>query len=355
MLTLQVYIGTFTQEIFLCHFDLEKGCLDKVAAFDSGSSPAFLALSLDGRFLYCVNEVNQFQGQQGGGVSAFKVKQNNGELTYLNSQSSLGAIPCYISLDQTGKWALVSNYTGGNVALFPLNVDGSLQPASDCVQHLGHGTNPERQEAAHPHSIRMNPDNRLAMAVDLGLDRIHLYALDPSRGKLLPHDPPVIDLPSGAGPRHLDFHPNGRWLYVLNELDSTLVTYQYSAQAGVYLYLQTVSTLPQGYSETNWPADLHVHPGGRFVIGTNRGHDGLAVFAIDPDDGQLSLTQIMPSGGKMPINFAFDPTGKWVIVANQTSNNLTVFAFDETQGKLIATDEQLVIPSPACVKFGPSQ
>lgn len=361
MKAVRVYIGTFTHSgnepqvreegIFWFQLDPRTGKLTKEGAAKA-LDPAFLTLSADGRFIYAVNEVGQFQGYPGGGVSAFAVDRQSGQLTFLNSQRSFGESPCYVSLDRTGKWALVSNYFGGNVTVFPVGADGALGPKSDFIQHYGHGPNPERQEKAHAHSIRMDPTNRLALVADLGLDQVKLYRLDLSLGKLLPNQPELIPLHPGAGPRHLDFHPNGRWMYVIDELDSTLVVFHYDAAAGSFAPRQTVSTLPEGYNGEKWAADIHVHPTGRFVYASNRGHDSLAAFSIDPADGSVTSIGIVSSGGAVPRNFGIDPSGRWLIAANQNGNNLVVFAIDPASGRLTATGETVQIMAPVCVKFG---
>jgi 6-phosphogluconolactonase len=362
---MRVYVGSFTasgagqpeqsEGIFLCRLDPASGHLEKVAGFPGGPSPAFLAFSGDGRCLYAVNEVNQFQGLAEGGVSAFAVDPRDGGLKPINSQPSGGPVPCYLSLDQSGRWLLVANYTGGNAAVFPLAADGSLGPRCELAQHAGHGPRADRQEQAHVHSIRMAPTHPLALAADLGLDQVRLYTLDADSGRLRPHRPAAIAIHPGAGPRHLDFHPNGRWLYVLNELDSTLDVFACDANAAAFRCLQTTATLPGGCAGENWPADVHVHPGGRWVIASNRGHDSLAVFAIDPADGRVSLAHLVPSGGKYPLNFSIDPSGRWLVTANQLSDNLSVFALDETTGQLTPAGEPLAMPAPSCVVFGANQ
>lgn len=361
MATFRFYVGTFTQTvrdaearkdgIFWFQLDAETGSLQREGAADCGPNPAYLTLSTDQRYLFAVNEVHEFHGQKGGGLSAFQVDLTTGGLSFLNSQPSYGESPCYVSLDRSGKFALVSNYAGGNIAVYPLLSDGRLGPFSEFIQHGGHGPNPKRQEKAHAHSIQMEASNKLALVADLGLDQVRLYRLDLATGKLQMAVPGEISLHPGAGPRHLDFHPNGKWMYVINELDSTLSVFEVDFRAGIYRHLQTASSLPEGYDGEKWAADVHVHPNGRWIFASNRAHDSLAMFAIDPETGTVILLGTVPSGGKTPRNFALDPSGKWLLAANQDSDNLVVFALDPTSGRLTPTGSETAIPAPVCVKF----
>jgi 6-phosphogluconolactonase len=361
MATFRFYVGTFTQTardaaarkegIFWFRFDAATGTLKREGAADCGPNPAFLTLSADHHFLYTVNETHEYQGQKGGGLSAFQVEPTTGGLTFLNTQPSFGESPCFISLDRSGKFALVSNYAGGSIAVYPLQPDGQLGASSEFIQHEGHGPNPKRQEKAHAHSIQMEPGNRLALVADLGLDQVRLYRLNLQTGMLVLADPGAFSLHPGAGPRHLDFHPNGKWLYVVNELDSTLAAFEVDFQNGVYRPIHTASALPEGYGGEKWAADVHVHPDGRWVYVSNRAHDSLATFAIDPTNGRMSLLSTISCGGNTPRNFALDPSGRWLLCANQDSHNLVVFALDPSTGKLSATGVETSIPAPVCVKF----
>jgi 6-phosphogluconolactonase len=330
MTPVRLYVGTFThartlpvgpeQGIFWYQFDPQNGQLVYEGAADAGPDP------------YAVNEVAVFRGHAGGGVSAFSVDRQSGTLTFLNCQPSFGVSPCFISLDKTGKWVMVSNYIGGNLSVYPILSRGTLGPASDFVQHVGHGPNPDRQEKPHAHSIQTDPSNRLVLAADLGLDQVKLYQLDLAAGKLVPAAEEALNLHPGAGPRHLDFHPSGQWLYVLNELDSTLAVFKRDGETASFRHLQTVSSLPDGYSGEKWAADLHVHINGKFVFVSNRAHDSLASFAIDPQTGRVSLISVAASGGRTPRNFAIDPSGRWL---------------------LTATGIEVSLPNPVCIKFAP--
>lgn len=360
---MRVYVGTWNQAganppsqkegIFWFNFDTESGRLDLAGAADAGPNPAFLTFSADGRYLYAINEVTSFQGKEGGGVSAFAVDKS-GSLTHLNSQPTFGGHPCYISLDRSGRWAMVSNYRSGNVVVYPIGTDGRLGVFSVRIQHEGKGSNPARQEGPHAHSIQADPSNRWVLAADLGLDQVRVYALGTDKGTLTPHTQPAIQLHAGAGPRHLDFHPNGRWLYIINELDSTVAFFETDLETGRFHHRQTLSTLPGDYEGEKWAADIHVHPSGRFVFASNRGHDSIAILKVDPARGELELAGLAPSGGRTPRNFAISPGGEWLLVANQDANNLVALRVDTASGQLSATGDEVNIPAPVCVRFMPS-
>ena len=353
---IRMYAGTFTrmgnaEGIYWYKFDPEFGKLSFEGKIDAGPDPAFLTLTSDHKYLYTVNEVHEYQGNKGGGVSAFAVNPDSGQLTFLNTQLTFGESPCYISLDESEKWALVSNYAGGSVAVYPILEDGKLGPASEFIQHQGQGPDPKRQEKAHAHSIRVFPNNHVALAADLGLDQVKVYWLDLRTGKLHVDEEATIHLHPGAGPRHIDFHPNGKWMYVVDELDSTLAVFEVEYTNFHFTHLQTVSTLPEGYDGPTWAADIHVHPNGKLVYASNRAHDSLAAFSIDQVTGKVTLLSVTPSGGKTPRNFTIDPTGKWLLAANQDSDNVVVFALDPETGKISPNGQEISVPMPVCLKF----
>ncbi|MGA9686094.1 MAG: lactonase family protein, partial [Candidatus Sulfotelmatobacter sp.] len=267
--------------------------------------------------------------------------------------ASGGADPCYITVDKTGKYVLVANYTGGSIAAFPILEDGRLGEASAFIQHTGHGTNPQRQEAAHAHSIDLSPDNRFAIVDDLGLDETLVYKFESAKGSLTPNDPPFAKAAPGAGPRHFAFHPNGKFGYVINEMGSTVSVFGYDATAGVLHPLQTISTLPPEFIGHNDAAEIAVHPSGRFLYASNRGHDSIAVFAIDRKKGTLTLVEYAPTKGQNPRNFAIDPTGTLIFAANEKSDNIVIFRINAQTGRLTPTGEVLNIAQPVCVRFLP--
>lgn len=350
---LLAYIGTYTQGrsegIYLGRLDLATGEFTLSGLAARVNHPSFLAIHPTCRFLYAVNE-----GGDGGAVSAFSIDPSSGALTFLNQQSSRGEGPCHLSVDWTGRWVLVANYGSGSVALLPLQEDGRLGEATDFVQHEGSSVDPQRQEGPHAHSITLDPANRYAFAADLGLDQIRLYRLDPNGGKLLPHDPPAVAVKGGAGPRHFAFHPNGRYAYLINELDNTLIAFAYEAAHGLLREIQTVSTLPPDFQGTSYCADVHVAPSGRFVYGSNRGHDSIVVCAVEEAIGRLTVIDYTPTQGNFPRNFAIDPTGTFLVVANQNSDNLVIFRLDPVSGRLVPTGQIVEVPTPVCVKMIPA-
>jgi 6-phosphogluconolactonase len=352
---LHVYIGTYTrgksEGIYLYYMDKSTGSLEFASVAGGIENPAFLAIHPQQIYLYAVNEVGQFAGKPGGAVSAFAIDSETGELTLLNQQSSQGPGPCHLSVDHTGQYVLVANYSGGSVSVLPINSDGKLGEATDFVQHEGSSVNPRRQEKPHAHSIMVDESNRYAFVPDLGMDKIMIYRLNLTEGKLEPNDEPWAKVKAGAGPRHFDFHPNGKYAYVINELDNTLIAFAYDAARGSLREIQTISTLREDFSGTSYCADVHVSPSGKFVYGSNRGHDSIAIFGIDEDTGRLTCAGYEPTQGKMPRNFAIDPTGAFLLAANQDSDNVVVFRIDRQTGSLKSTGSMIEVPKPVCVKM----
>jgi 6-phosphogluconolactonase len=316
-------------------------------------NPSFLAIHPSGKFLYAVNEVGDFGGARSGAVSAFAFDAKAGKLTFLNQASSRGADPCYVVADSTGKNVLLANYSSGTVAVVRLGKDGRLGEASMVIQHTGSSVDKARQEGPHAHSINLSADNRFAIAADLGLDKLLVYRFDAERGTLEANDPPFAKVNPGAGPRHFAFHPNGRFAYVINEMRSTVTAFSYDPARGVLGNLQTLSTLPPGFSGQNDDAEVRVHPSGKFLYGSNRGHDSIAEFKIDPERGTLTLVGNTPTQGKTPRDFNLDPTGANLFAANQDSDNVVIFRIDAATGRLTPTGHVLSVPSPVCVRFLP--
>ena len=331
--------------------DRSSGALRYVSKTSGVVNPSFLAFDPQQRFLYAVNEVEGHAGQPAGAVSAYSVAPKTGELSYLNQQPSHGALPCHLSVDRTGRALLVANYGTGNVTVLPIMGDGRLGKATDVVQHEGSGIDPERQEGPHAHSITIDAANRYAFAADLGLDKVLVYRLDVTRGKLIPNDQPWVDLKPGAGPRHFDFHPSRRYAYVINELDSTLTAFTYDETTGTLQEVQTVSTLPEGFGGISHCADVHVSPSGEFVYGSNRGHDSIVVFAIDQNTGKVSYVDHESTQGRTPRNFAIDPSGSFLLVANQGTDTVVTFRIDPQNGKLDSTGNVAQVPAPVCLRL----
>ncbi len=352
-----VYVGTYTENgsaskgIYLYRFNATLHKLTSVGLAAPTINPSFLAIDSNRRFLYAVNEVSNYQGKKSGAVSAFSINPASGKLKLLNQVASAGADPCYVTVDATGKYVLVANYTGGSIAVFPILRDGRLGEASDFIQHTGHGTNPERQEGPHAHSIDLSPDNRFAIVDDLGLDETLVYKFDPANGSLTLEKDAGVKADAGAGPRHFTFAPDGRFAYVLTEMGSTISALSYQASDGHLKRLQTISTLPKDFKGHNDAAEIQVHPSGKFLYASNRGHDSIAVFAVDPDKGTLSNVEYVPTRGSSPRNFTIDPTGSLLLVGNEKSDDIVVFRINPTTGRLTPTGTALQISQPVCIKF----
>jgi len=352
-----LYVGTYTsglsEGIYTYRMNVETGELKRIGS-TKAVNPSFLAVDASHgiqRYLYAVNEVKDFAGKSSGAVSAFSIDSRTGSLNFLNQQSSMGADPCHVIVDQTGKFAIVANYSGGSVSVFPIQRNGNLGPASDVVQHHGSSVNKERQEGPHAHCTILDNSNRYALASDLGLDKVMIYRFDARAGKLRPAKEPWVQLEPGAGPRHLTFHPNGKYFYVINELNSTLTAFTYDPLNGTLRSMQTVSTLPSDYSGANSCAEVDLSPSGKFLYGSNRGHDSIVVFAVNENTGRLQYLEHASTGGKTPRNFTIDPTGRFLLAANQQSDTIVTLGIDQLTGKLKPTGYAAEVPAPVCLKF----
>ncbi len=347
-----VYFGTYTatspkeghrkEGIYVYEYDPSQGFLTFVSTAQNVENPSFLGIHPSRRFLYAVNELHHGQ------ASAFAVDPNNGALTYLNSQPTDGSAPCYVSFDPEGKWLLVPNYGNGTLAVFPILPDGELGPHSDYVVHKGSGPEHGRQENAHAHSVLFDPSGQFVLAADLGIDQVLIYRLDRERGKLIPHQPAFLKMPAGAGPRHMAFHPDGKILYVANELNSSVTACSWDADQGRLESLQTLSTLPAEFQQWNSAADIHMTADGQFLYVSNRGHHSLAIYKAAPD-GTLTALGHAPSGGEWPRNFAILPPGYRILVANEHTDNAVTYRIDSASGRLSPTGSQYRVPKPVCV------
>ena len=356
-----VYFGTYTGEktsskgVYVSRLDLASGKVSPPELAAETINPSFLAVHPTGRFLYAANEIRDFDGKESGSVSGFAVDRKTGRLTPLNQQASVGRGPAHLVVDPKGSNVLVANYGGGSVAVLPLGADGLLKPASAFVQHTGSSVNPTRQRSPHAHSINVHPSGRFAYAADLGLDKILIYRFDAGQGTLAPADPPSAAVQPGAGPRHFAFHPNGRVAYVINEINLTVTAFSADADRGSLTEVQTLSSLPPetpaqpGFST----AEIQAHPSGRFVYGSNRGHDSITVFAVDEKSGRLTFVQNEPTQGSTPRGFGIDPAGRYFFAANQRSDSVVVFRIDQQTGRLTPTGQTIQVGSPVCVKFLP--
>jgi 6-phosphogluconolactonase len=351
------YIGTYTTKqeskgIYAYNFNPATGEFTPIGLVAETKDPSFVAVHPDGKHLYAVNEVGDYNGEKSGAISSFEIDRKTGKLKFLNQVSTHGAGPCFVSLDKTNRFVLVANYDGGSVATFQIEPDGSLSVARGFVQHSGSGTDKERQEAPHAHWISTSPDNRYALVADLGLDDVLVYKFDDVQGKLTPNSPPYAQVKAGSGPRHLAFAPNGKFAYLITEMASTVVAFSYNAEKGTLTTLQTLPNFPKDYTGLKEAAEITVHPNGKFVYASNRGSaNSIAAYKIDGAKGTLTQTGIFPTGGKIPRHFTIDPTGKFLIAANADSNNLVTFKIDETTGALAPTGKEVSVPSPQCIAF----
>jgi 6-phosphogluconolactonase len=343
------YIGTGGREtkgIYAFRFDSKTGKLEPLGLAAEAKRPSFVAVHPNQRYLYAVAEAN------GGAVSAFSIDPKTGKLTLLNTVSSKGSGPCYVRVDRTGKSVLVANYNSGTVAVLPIDADGKLRESTSFVQHAGTVADKKRQGGPHAHSFNPSPDNRFAVAADLGLDELLVYRFDAVAGTITPNDPPYTKVAPRSGPRHFAFHPNGKYAYAINEISCTVTAFDYDAKAGVLKEIQTTSTLPKDVKVTDAlsTAEVQVHPSGKFLYGSNRVHDTIAVFSIAPN-GTLTLVENVGTQGKVPRNFSIDPSGSFLLAANQDSNTIVVFRIDKKTGRLTPTGQTVEAPGPICIKF----
>jgi 6-phosphogluconolactonase len=345
-----VYFGTYTRGeskgIYVSRFDSSTGELSEPVLAAEMVNPSFLALHPNRRFLYAVGETSG-----SGAVKAFAINPADGTLKLLNETSSGGDGPCFITVDRTGRSVLVANYGGGSISSYPLMEDGRLGESASFIQHTGSSVNASRQSAPHAHSINVSPDNRFAVVADLGLDKLLVYRFDPAKAKLEPNDPPFATVNPGAGPRHFTFHPGGKFAYVINEMQSTVTALTWEAGRGEFKEIHTVTTLPEGFEGKNSTAEVQVHPGGKFLYGSNRGHNSIAVFSIDPSTGRLTPIEHVSTEGRTPRNFGIDPTGSWLFAANQASKNVVLFRIDSATGRLTPAGKSVTVDTPVCVKF----
>jgi len=356
-----VYIGTYTgaksKGIHVARFDSASGTPAPPELAAETPNPSFLAIHPNQKFLYAANEVGEFGGKKSGAVSAFVIDSHTGRLAALNQQPSGGDGPCHIAVDRTGKSVLVANYGGGSVESLPIKPDGSLDAPTTFIQHHGSSVDPKRQEGPHAHFITTDAANRFALACDLGLDKVLVYKFDPANSSLVANDPPAASIPPGSGPRHLAFHPGGRFAYVINEMQCTMTALSYDSERGELKGLQTLSTLPEGESpKPNFStAEVEAHPAGKFLYGSNRGHDTIVAFGIDETTGKLTRIENVSTQGRTPRSFGIDPTGQFLLVANQDSDNVVVFRIDQKTGHLTATGNSIQVGTPVCVKFVPAE
>jgi 6-phosphogluconolactonase len=344
--TSYIFVGSYTTDpahgISLLKFDDETGHMENLGVSATSPNPSFLAIDPTGEFLYAIHDRNP------GKVAAYCFDAKSAKLSLLNIQETGSPGPTHLCLDAERKNLIVANYAGGSVTCLPINEDGSLATASAFVQHQGSSADPKRQEAPHAHGVYMSPDNRFVLCTDLGTDKIYVYKFDPVLGSLEPNDPPHASVKAGAGVRHGTFSPDGTRFYVINELDNTITGFNWDADRGVLQEFAVVSTLPEGAGPSQ-TAEIEFHPSGRFLYGSNRGHDSIAIFAVDPTTGRLTSQGHAMTGAPEPRHFQIHPSGKWILAGNQKASTVTLFKLDETSGQLIAHGPPFPVNQPVCL------
>jgi 6-phosphogluconolactonase len=357
--TMRIYVGTIpggqskSKGIYMVQFDPRTGALSRPELAAEAPRPSFVAIHPSKKFLYATDETADGSGKRGGGVGAFAIDADTGKLSPINKQPSGGAGPCYVAVDKTGRLLLTANYGSGSVAALPINADdGRLAPPSSTYQDTGTGPDASRQTGPHAHSFNFDPSDRFALACDLGIDKVFVYRVDDvEHGKLTANDPPFATTPPGGGPRHLTFDPSGKFVYVNNEMGGSITVFAWDGERGALKELQTVPTLPADFKTLNTTAEVRVHPSGKFVYCSNRGHDSIAVFARDESTGKLTPRGYVGTQGKTPRNFTFDPSAKFLIAANQGTDNIVSYTIDQETGALTPTGLSVEVATPVCLRF----
>jgi len=360
-----VFVGTYTEPIlfgtgkvlqgkgkgiYVFRLDVSTGALEPYNLAEGVTNPSYLAFDPSHRFLYAVNELKEFEGAPSGAVSAFSLDPDRGRLRFLNRKPTHGTDPCHLTVDKMGRYVLVANFMSGSVCVLPIREDGSLGDATDVIQHQGSSVDPIRQSGPHAHAVTLDDSGRYAFVPDLGIDRLMVYTFDANRGKLEPHAEPWVKVAPGAGPRQLVMHPGGRYAYLINELDSTMTAFQYDPDRGILREIQTLSTLPEDFEGASTCAEVQISPSGKFLYGSNRGHDSIVIYAVDQMDGTLACVGHESTRGKTPRNFVVDPAGEFLLAANQDTDNVVTFRLDRASGELVATGHSVDVPTPVCVK-----
>lgn len=340
-----VYIGTGAEHIYMMELNSSTGQLRLLGEATEAQRPGFLALHPRVPVLYAVESAD------GGSVCAYRIDDDTGRLTRINRRSSKGNGPCHVAVSPECGHVAVANYGSGSTATIPIDAEGVLGEGGGFAQHEGHSVNPQRQEGPHAHSVTFHPNGGLLLAADLGTDKVYRYRYAATQDALTPHAQPYVELAPGSGPRHVAFHPSARYVYVVNELGNTVTVFECDGPEGEMRPIQTIGTLPEGYSGENTTAEIRVHPTGGFVYASNRGHDSIAAFSVDGTTGKLSTLGQTPCGGVVPRNFNIDPTGRFLLVANQESNNVSVLEIDSNNGSLSSTQVSVDVPKPMCVVF----
>ncbi len=350
---IRFYVGTYTRKgsegIYMTVLDRATGELSAPVLAARSTNPSFLAIHPNRRFLYAVGERSNFEGRKEGSVAAFGIDAETGLLTQIGEEGAGGTGPCHLALDPSGRTLIVANYVSGSVGVLSVGADGRLGESTQSIQHKGSGPNERRQAGPHAHGVTLDATGKLALVCDLGIDRVMIYRVDTDTARLTAHGPACAVTPPGSGPRHAAFSRDGRYLFVLNELDATVTSYAWDIATGTPELLKTIGALPADFNERNTAAEIAVHPNGRYVYTSNRGHDSIAVFALDGATGKLALKQHRSCGGKTPRCFALDPSGRFLLVANQNSGNVVAYRVDPATGRLAPTGSEIAVPLAVCV------
>lgn len=350
-----LFVGTYTgpksKGIYRLPYQASSGKLGEASLAAEVRSPSFLAIDADKGRLISVGEVGDFGSRRSGAVSSFTLDRSTGKLTHLSTVSSVGSGPCHVNLDKSGKFVAVANYGGGSTTILPVGEDGKLGDSVSFQQHKGSSVNKSRQEAPHAHSVNFSPDNRFLCVADLGLDKLLVYKFDPKTGQITANDPASLDTKPGAGPRHFAFHPSGKYAYLLNEIDMTLESLEYDPAKGSFNRIAVTPTKPDGPQKGESTAEVVVHPSGKFVYSSNRGHHSISVFAIQADSGKAERIQVAQGGIKTPRNFVLSPDGRFLLVANQDGDSIVTFSIDQEKGTLTPVGEPVQVPMPVCLRF----
>ncbi len=342
-----VFVGSGKKNIDAFRFDLSTGILMPLGQAAAIDQPSFLAITSNHRFLYAASEGKT---PAASGLSAFAIDAASGKLTFLNRQSAGESGPCYVELDSLGRNALTASYGTGTFSVYPLALDGAIQPVSCSIQDHGSSINPVRQKSPHAHCLAVGPGGRLAYGCDLGVDKVMIFKFNPAKGTLVSNEPAFAQVKPGSGPRHIVFHPNGRWGFLISEMASTITVFAFDSSNGALREIQTESTLPAGFSGRNTAAEVAVHPSGRYVYGSNRGDDSIAVFGFDPQSGRLTFIERVPADGKTPRHLEIDPTGRYLLAADQDANAVVVFRIDAASGRLQQVGLPVQTDNPMCVR-----
>ena len=351
----RTYVGTYSRGdskgIYSFVLDTGAGTLTPEGLVAETENPSFLAIHPTGKYLYAVNELDKYQGQASGSVTAFKINAASGKLERLNEVASGGTSTCHINISRNGKFAVVSNYGSGSCAAFALEADGKLGTRTAFHQHSGSSADPGRQRGPHAHSVNFDSQNKHVIVADLGLDQVKVYNFNASTGAMTPNEPAFTKLKPGSGPRHFSFHPSGKYAYVINEMACSVTAFNWNAAKGTLTEIDTFSTLPGPVEKGFSTAEVVAHPNGKFVYGSNRGHNTIAVFQVDAATGKLKTVEHKSTQGAVPRNFAIDPTGQFLIAANQNTDTIVLFRINQTSGALEQVGAPVKAPVPVCVRY----